>query len=119
MYAFSDEERDKLLGKEAVSLEEVLVEEVDEENIEEEEGEEESKAKRSTKIHVQRYKGLGEMNSDELWETTMDPANRVLKQVSVVDAENANKIIDMLMGSEVPPRKTFIQSNAKLARLDV
>lgn len=125
-YAYSDEERDKLLGKEAVSLEEVLVEEVGDE-VEEEEGSEvrpESDSdtrseKKSSKIHVQRYKGLGEMNAEELWETTMDPANRVLKQVSVTDAENANKVIDMLMGSEVPPRKTFIQSNAKMARLDV
>jgi DNA gyrase subunit B len=59
------------------------------------------------------------MNSEELWETTMDPAHRYLNQVAVHDAEIANQIFDMLMGSEVPPRKTFIQSNAKMANLDI
>lgn len=123
LYAYSDEERDKILGKEAVSLEEVLVEDVGEDNQEDTENTESVEGKetktKQNKIHVQRYKGLGEMNAEELWETTMDPSNRILKQVSVVDAENASKVIDMLMGSEVPPRKTFIQSNAKMARLDV
>jgi len=121
-YAYSDEERDKILGKDAPSIEELLKESAeDETNGAEEETEEvETKNKKvSTKIHVQRYKGLGEMNSEELWETTMDPVNRVLKQVTIVDAEMANQVFDMLMGSEVPPRKTFIQSNAKMARLDI
>ena len=86
--------------------------------LEVEEEEEGTKAKKTTKIHVQRYKGLGEMNAEELWETTMDPAKRILKQVAVTDAEEANKIFDMLMGSEVPPRKAFIQSHAKMANLD-
>jgi DNA gyrase/topoisomerase IV subunit B len=76
-------------------------------------------SKKSNKIHVQRYKGLGEMNAEELWETTMDPARRILKQVAVTDAEYANKIFEMLMGSEVPPRKAFIQSHAKMANLDI
>jgi len=116
-YAYTDEERDSILGKDAPSAEELISEsEEEEEEIEEEE---EVKNKKSSKIHVQRYKGLGEMNSEELWETTMDPARRVLKQVTIADAEEANKTIDMLMGSEVPPRKSFIQSNAKMARLDV
>ena len=75
--------------------------------------------KQSTKIHIQRYKGLGEMNPEELWETTMDPMHRVLKKVNIDDAEEANKIFDILMGSEVPPRKSFIQSNAKLAEIDI
>ena len=75
--------------------------------------------KRASKVTVQRYKGLGEMNAEELWETTMDPAKRVMKQVNVEDAEEANKIFDILMGSEVAPRKSFIQSNAKLANLDI
>ena len=122
-YAYSDEERDKLLGKDAPSLEELLTESANEEggevSEENEEDEKEEKNKKSTKIHIQRYKGLGEMNSEELWETTMDPSRRILKQVTISDAEEANKIIDMLMGSEVPPRKSFIQSNAKMARLDV
>lgn len=68
---------------------------------------------------IQRYKGLGEMNSEELWETTMDPAKRILKQVNVEDAREADRIFDILMGSDVPSRKSFIQSNAKKANLDV
>ena len=59
------------------------------------------------------------MNAEELWETTMDPARRILKQVEVTEAEDSAKIFDMLMGSEVPPRKAFIQSHAKMARLDI
>jgi DNA gyrase subunit B len=70
-------------------------------------------------VHIQRYKGLGEMNPEELWETTMDPKNRVLKKVNIEDAEEANKVFDILMGSEVAPRKSFIQSNAKLAEIDI
>jgi DNA gyrase subunit B len=59
------------------------------------------------------------MNSDELWETTMDPAKRILKQVTIDDAQDADKVFDMLMGDDVPARKSFIQSNAKLATLDI
>ncbi|MCX6754403.1 MAG: DNA topoisomerase subunit B [Candidatus Nomurabacteria bacterium] len=123
MYAYSDEERDKLLGNDAASLAELLAESANEEDgVAQEETEEETEVKSkkaASKIHIQRYKGLGEMNAEELWETTMDPTKRVLKQVSVIDAENANKVIDMLMGSEVPPRKSFIQSHAKMANLDI
>ncbi len=68
---------------------------------------------------VQRYKGLGEMNSEELWETTMDPKARILKQITVEDARDADRIFDILMGTDVPSRKSFIQSNAKKATLDV
>jgi DNA gyrase subunit B len=68
---------------------------------------------------VQRYKGLGEMNADELGETTMDITKRVLKQVAIEDAAEADKIIEVLMGNDVPSRKAFIQTNAKTARLDV
>jgi DNA gyrase subunit B len=75
--------------------------------------------KKSAKISIQRYKGLGEMNADELWETTMDPAKRILKQVNIEDAQEADKVFDMLMGDDVPARKSFIQSNAKMANLDI
>jgi DNA gyrase subunit B len=119
-YAYTDEERDKILGKDAISLEELMKEDIEGEETEDEEEEiEDIKNKRKAKIHIQRYKGLGEMNSDELWETTMDPTTRILKQVSVVDAEDANRVFDMLMGSEVPPRKSFITSHAKMANLDI
>ena len=122
-YAYSDEERDQVLGKDAPSIEQLLQESANEGTdaveVEVEEEEEDTKAKRAVKIHVQRYKGLGEMNAEELWETTMDPEKRILKQVTVTDAEDANKVFDMLMGSEVPPRKAFIQSHAKMAKLDI
>ena len=70
-------------------------------------------------IIVQRYKGLGEMNPDQLWETTMNPANRILKKVTIEDAQKTDEVFTMLMGAAVPPRKRFIQSYAKTANLDV
>ncbi|MBA3874325.1 MAG: DNA topoisomerase IV subunit B, partial [Anaerolineae bacterium] len=72
------------------------------------------------KVGVQRYKGLGEMNPEQLWETTMDPATRTLLQVTIDDAAEADRVFDMLMGSSVPPRRRFIQTHAKSVRnLDV
>jgi DNA gyrase subunit B len=72
------------------------------------------------KIGLQRYKGLGEMNPDQLWETTMNPENRTLLQVSVEDAAQADRTFDMLMGQAVPPRKRFIQTHAHdVQNLDV
>jgi DNA gyrase subunit B len=74
----------------------------------------------SEKVGIQRYKGLGEMNPVQLWETTMDPQSRTLLQVSIEDAAEADRTFDMLMGSAVPPRKRFIQTHAKDVRnLDV
>lgn len=133
-YAYSDEEKFKITGKQdTVELQEVndeggRSEEVDElldrAGTPDEEGQEtggpaSSGKKATVKTLVQRYKGLGEMNAEELWETTMDPLQRILKKVAIDDAQEADKIFDMLMGTDVPARKSFIQSNAKLANLDI
>lgn len=112
-YAFSDEERNKIVGKDAP-----IQTEADEVS---EDGEEETEetAKKSTKITVSRYKGLGEMNAEELKETTMDVSNRILLQVTVNDARDADKMFDVLMGTDVTSRKSFIQTHAKEAQLDI
>ncbi len=91
-YAYSDEEKDTILKEMKIG---------------------------NAVINIQRYKGLGEMNKDQLWDTTMNPANRILKQVNIADVEEADAVFTMLMGDEVPPRKQFIQSNATQAQLDI
>lgn len=81
---------------------------------------EDSSVKKTSAINIQRYKGLGEMNSEELWTTTMDPKNRTLLQVNIEDTKEADRIFDILMGNEVMPRKKFIQGWAKKAKnLDI
>lgn len=121
-YAYSDEEKFALVGNVDMGEAEPESEgDVSEEESEEKEGGEKADTKKasSQKIRIQRYKGLGEMNSDELWETTMDPTTRVLKQVSVHEAVEADRVFEMLMGSEVGPRKSFIQTHAKSANIDI
>ncbi|MEI6863827.1 MAG: DNA topoisomerase (ATP-hydrolyzing) subunit B [Candidatus Adlerbacteria bacterium] len=123
-YVYSDEEKNKVLGKDAeIEIEGEGEEEAAEQNSDTEpEADAESSAKSkksSNKFRIQRYKGLGEMNPDELWETTMNPANRILKQVNITDAADADRIFEILMGEDVPSRKSFIQSNARSANLDI
>lgn len=115
-YAYSDIEKDGILEKMNVAAGEIVEGSPGEETSEEEGG---ITTKKPAKVNIQRYKGLGEMNPSELWETTMDPTRRVLKKVNVEDAEAADRIFDILMGTDVASRKSFIQSNAKLATLDV
>ena len=92
-YAYSDDERDAIIKKELTGV--------------------------KTPPNIQRYKGLGEMNPDQLWETTMNPVNRVLRQITIEDAAAVDAVFTMLMGDEVPPRKKFIQTHAKSATLDI
>jgi DNA gyrase subunit B len=80
--------------------------------------EEFSKGKESG-VHIQRYKGLGEMNAEQLWETTMNPDQRTLRQVTIDSAAEADRIFSMLMGDDVPPRREFIEKHAKYAKIDV
>jgi len=92
-YVYSDEEKDKLIAQ-------LLT-------------------KQTSQPNVQRYKGLGEMNPDQLWDTTMDPERRILKQIMITEAEESDRVFSMLMGDEVPPRKKFIVTHAKMANLDL
>jgi DNA gyrase subunit B len=73
---------------------------------------------KESSVGIQRYKGLGEMNAEQLWQTTMNPDNRTLKQVTIESAAEADRIFAMLMGDDVPPRREFIEKNSKYAKID-
>lgn len=118
-YAYSDEEKDRKIEEILKAKEDKKeVKEKKEEEVMEEEGEEGEQKHKG--VIVQRYKGLGEMNPEQLWETTMDPKARILKQITIDDAKEADRLFDILMGEERMPRKKFIQVYAKKVKnLDV
>jgi len=121
-YAYTEDGKTEVLKEMGVDARDVEKDDVEEKTEEEAQVEAEVEVKEGVKkvnVRIQRYKGLGEMNAKELWETTMDPERRILKQITVEDASLADETFDMLMGSEVAPRKLFIQTHAKMATLDV
>lgn len=120
-YAYDDAEKVSILKSMGITEADAAEIEDTEEEVREELEEEATaqKGAKNPKVNIQRYKGLGEMNLEELWETTMNPEHRVLKQVTVEDAAEAHRVFETLMGTDVSARKSFIQSNAKLAQIDV
>lgn len=128
-YAYTDADKEDILAefkkaKKEINKESSLIKKAAVEAVGRDEagamGEETEKSGKITGVNIQRYKGLGEMNPEELWETTMNPENRILLQVAIDDGKEADHIFDTLMGSEVAPRKKFIQAHAKQVKnLDI
>ena len=124
-YAYTEEENQKMIEELIADIGKGKkggkVEEVDKvEEVAEGESETEQMEVSGVKVNIQRYKGLGEMNPDQLWETTMNPRTRVMKQVTIEDVEKAEEVFDVIMGADVAPRKRFIQTHAKTVKnLDI
>lgn len=124
-YAYDDDAKDKLVkefgaAKEAAKAEKKAKAQEDTEDAGAEKVDETGVGENMNGVNVQRYKGLGEMNATQLWDTTMDPTQRIMQQVTIDDARKADEIFDILMGSDVVPRKRFIQTRAKsVSNLDI
>ena len=116
-YVYTEKEKEDFVAKHGGYVAEA--EEDEEGSGDDTEDESERKKVPSNKLSFQRYKGLGEMNADELWETTMDPERRTVKQITLEDAVEVDEVFDILMGTDVPSRKSFIQSNADKATVDI
>jgi len=117
-YVYTDEEKEEVIAE--MTKGKVTKAEKVEVHDEDDSIEAEVVEAKGVKVNIQRYKGLGEMNPDQLWDTTMNPATRLMKQVTIEDAEVANETFEILMGAEVAPRKKFIQTHAKdVKNLDV